>query len=88
MESNDGSGEANSFLKFKHIRKSNFPGNTMCGLNEFRDGKFKYARNRADSDCKLCDEAVERSIATHPKKWTAESRARQKEFLGKRDWRP
>lgn len=35
-----------------------------------------------------CDEAVERSIAIHPKKWTAESRARQKEFLGKRDWRP
>lgn len=78
---------SDDWREFKHIRKSNFPGNTMCGLNEFRDGKIRYAKNRADSDCKRCDEGVERSIASHPKKRTVESMTRRKEFLSKKGWR-
>lgn len=68
----------------RHGKRAGFPGNSLCGLNDLRDGRMKFGRSKRGITCPECLAAIERLVsnsATNEKKFADERRAKQQRYL-------
>jgi len=68
------------FCTVKHVRRSGFPGHSLCGLNSFQYPALRFApRGTATSNCGACHATVARHTEIHAVKGPKVLAARQKE---------
>lgn len=76
------------FCTRRHIRRTGFPGHTLCGKNTYQYPQLRFApRGSATSDCPDCHVSLDRNNEIHRTKGPAVIAARQRAQVVKNPWR-
>lgn len=71
----------------RHGRRANFPGTTMCGLNNLRTPGIKFARFNSQRNCPEREAAITRTNQKRSGKMAVVMAAREQHALTKNPWR-